>query len=128
MTAQRLFQRLWLKVLLLCCALALMGCGATKPPTSTLSQAELAVKQANDSNAAAHAALELQMAREQLDEARQAMQDSDYDKARREAEKALVNAQLAEAKAETASARQTVDELRKSIESLRHEAMRRSTP
>ena len=126
MNAHEPVHRLWLSVLLICCGLGFIGCGAAKPPTATLSQAELAVEQANESQAAEYAALELQMAREHLDEAKQAMQASAYDKARRDAEKALVNAQLAEAKAETATARQAAEELRKSIESLRDEAIGKS--
>jgi hypothetical protein len=127
MIAQHLFHPLWLSALLVCSGLGFMGCSAGKPPTAALSQAELAVREANDSTAPQHAALELQMAREQLDGAQQAMQDKAYETARRQAEKALVNAQLAEAKAETASARQAAAELRQSIESLRREAMRNAT-
>jgi hypothetical protein len=106
--------------------LGLGGCSSGKAPTATLSKAELAVDQANQSEASEYASLELQMAREHLANAKQAMQQENYEQARRLAEKALVNAQLAETKAEAASARQAAEELRKSIESLRREVERAS--
>lgn len=123
---QRIPYLQWIGVSLVGCMLSLGGCISGKAPTATLSKAELAVDQANKSDASDYASLELQTAREQLESAKQAMQQENYEAARRQAEKALVNAQLAETKAEAASARQTAAELRKSIELLRREAERAS--
>jgi hypothetical protein len=113
-----------LRFLLLCGVVGLSGC-AGKPPAATLaqlSQAELAVKQADQSQAPEYARLELYTAREQLASAQQAMQRKDYAEARRMAERALVNAQLAETMGEAAQTRQAATELRHSIEALRREA------
>lgn len=113
-----------LRFLLLCGVVGLSGC-AGKPPTATLaqlSQAELAVKQADKSKAPEYASLELFTAREQLASAQQAMNRKEYEEARRLAERALVNAQLAEAMADAAQTRQAATELRQSIEALRREA------
>jgi non-homologous end joining protein Ku len=115
----------WVGVLLICGALGLAGC-AGKPPTETLSQAELAVQQASKATASQYAPLELQLASEQLDNAKKAMDDEEYDDARRLADQALVNAQLAEAKAGAEKTRQAAAELRKSIETLRAELQRPS--
>jgi len=71
--------------------------------------------------------MELQTAREHLDKAKQAMDDEEYDEARRLADQALVNAQLAEAKAGAEKSRQAAAELRRSIETLRAE-LQRSSP
>lgn len=109
---------MWL--LLLGGLVGLSGC-AGKPPTAALSQAELAVQQADKSKAPDYASLELHTAKEQLASARQAMQRKDYDEARRMAERAMVNAQLAETMAEAAQTRQAAAELRHSIEALRRE-------
>jgi len=109
---------------LLCGIVGLSGC-ASKPPTATLSQlsqAELAVKQADKSKAPEYASLELYTAREQLASAQQAMNKKEYEEARRLAERALVNAQLAEAMGDAAQTRQAATELRQSIEALRREA------
>jgi len=126
MLVQRSKYLRWIGVGLVGCILGLGGCSAVKDPTPTLSQADLAVKEANESKASQYASVELQTAREHLENAKQAMQLENYQEARRQAEKALVNAQLAETKAEAASARETAAELRKSIESLRREVERTS--
>ena len=110
-----------IQMLLLCGAMGLSGC-AGKPPTATLSQADLAVQQASKSKAPEYASLELYTAREQLTSAQEAMHNKEYTQARRLAERALVNAQLAETKAEAEQTRRTAEELRQSIEALRREA------
>lgn len=118
-----------IRFLLLCGVVGLSGC-AGKPPTATLerlSQAELAVKQADKSKAPEYASVELYTAREQLASAQQAMQRKDYAEARRLAERALANAQLAETMAEAAQTRQHATELRQSIEALRREADRQAS-
>lgn len=112
--------------LLLCAVVGLSSC-ARKPPAETvakLSQAELAVREADKGRAPAYARLELFTAKEQLASAQQAMQKKDYAEARRLADRALVNAQLAEAIADATEIRQAAVELRQSIEALRREAER----
>src|SRR5687768_4416640 len=116
MMVQRCQYVQWIGVGLVGCMLGLGGCSSAKAPTATLSQAELAVEEANQSEVSQYASLELQTAREHLENAKQAIQQENYQEARRQAEKALVNAQLAETKAEAASARETAAELRKTIE------------
>jgi len=118
-----------IQFLLLCGMVGLSGC-AGKPPTATLSQlsqAELAVKQADKSKAPEYASLELYTAREQLTSAQQAMNRKDYAEARRMAERALVNAQLAETMAEAAQTRQAATALQQSVEALRREADQRAS-
>ncbi len=113
-----------IRFLLLCGVVGLSGC-AGRPPTATLtqlSQAELAVQQADKSKAPEYASLELYTAREQLAAAQQAMNRKDYAEARRLAERAMVNAQLAEAMGEAAQARQAATELQHSVEDLRRAA------
>lgn len=118
---------LWVGALVVCATLAMSGCSAGRPPTETLSQADLAIQQADKSTASQHAPLELQTARERLAKATRAMDEKEYDVARRLAGQALVDAQLAEAKAQAEKARQAAVELRKSIETLRTELERTST-
>jgi hypothetical protein len=114
----------WVPATLVAAALALLGCAATKPPTAKLSTAEVAVKKAEESDAGQHAPLELRVAREKLDKARRAMDDEEYDRARRLADEAFVDAQLAEARARSAKAKQAASAVRKSVEALRSEAAR----
>ena len=116
----------WIAVPLICGTLGVAGC-AGKPPLASLSQADLAVREAEKSTASQYAPVELQAARGQLDWARQAMNDEKYEEARRLADQALINAQLAEAKAGAEKARQAAAELQKSIEILRAELQRSPT-
>jgi predicted S18 family serine protease len=99
------------------------GC-AGKPPTDTLSQAELAVQEADSKTASQYAPLELRTAREQLEQAKRALAEEEYDEARRLAEQALVNAQLAEARSAAEKARQAAAEIQKSIQALQSELQR----
>lgn len=104
----------------LACGLLLGGCGvALPPPTGALSQAELAVMQASSSGAAEQEQAALRLAREKLENAKQAMAAKDYLTAGRLAEQALVDAQAAEAQARTQSAKQAAIEMRTSIDLLR---------
>jgi hypothetical protein len=119
--------RPWMVVPLLCGGLVISGCSAGKPPLGTLSQAELAVQQADKSTASVFAPLELQVARDQLTEAKRAMAVEEYEEARRFADQALVNAQLAEAKAGAGKARSAAEELHKSVQTLQSELERVST-
>jgi predicted S18 family serine protease len=126
MVVQRVRNHRWLAIFLMVCLVGLSACASIPRPTGALSQAELAVREAERSEAPQYAALELQTARENLDNAKQAMQGKQYETARRLAEKALVEAQLAQDKAKTVSTRAAADDLRESIESLREEISRAS--
>lgn len=125
MTTRLAFVQQWIGMALVCGIVAMSGC-AGKPPLEKLSQADLAVQQADKSTASQYAPLELQIAREQLNSAKRAMDTKKYEEARRLADQALVNAQLAEAKAGAEKTRQAAAELRKSIQTLRAELERTS--
>ncbi len=107
------------------CGLMLAACSGGPPPRGEISQAQLAVQQAGtQSKASDYAPLQLQKAREKLDKAQQAVDDDEYEMARRYAEEALVDAQLAQAKAEAASTEQAARDMQASIETLRQEVQR----
>lgn len=102
------------------------ACASMPPPTQTMAQAELAVRQAEQAQAQQHAPLDLYQAEEKLQTARRAMANEDYLVARRLAEEALVQAQLAEQKAQTAQAEQAAQELQEGVTALRRETDRAS--
>lgn len=102
----------------------LAGCRTPEGPALAVSEAESAVERATVGEATEHAPLELRLAREKLDEAREKLADEQYDDARRLAEKAIVDARLAEVKAEAATARATADDLQQGVETIRSEADR----
>ena len=101
------------------------ACATTgEPPTATLSKAELAVDNAAETQAPQYAPLELRKARSHIQQARQAVDQENYEEAQRLAEKALVEAQLAQAKADAQVAQNTLAEMRDSIDTIRREAER----
>lgn len=112
--------------LALLAALGLQACSSVPPPEQELTAADVAVREAEDAQAASQAPAPLRRAQDKLEQARAAMQAEEYVQARRLAEQATVDAELAEAEARSEVARQNVEELRESIEALRREAAQRA--
>jgi hypothetical protein len=106
--------------------LALAGCAGQEPQqqTNEFFQAEAAITQAEQSGAQRFASRELNLARQQLDQARAAREDGDLVLAQRLANQAQVDAQLAAARAGNEEMQNAVQELRASLETLREEIRR----
>ncbi|MGH8478539.1 MAG: DUF4398 domain-containing protein [Gammaproteobacteria bacterium] len=107
--------------------LTVVGGCAGAPSTDTVSPAEIAVNRAIAAKAGEHAPLELRLAQENLEAARQAMNDEEYEQARRLAEAAQADARLAEVKAQSETAREQAREIQATIDTLRQEAEHRDT-
>jgi len=105
----------------------LLGCAGGTPPMDAISTAETAVNEATDAKAAEYAPLELRLATEKLQRARMALEQEDYEQARRLAEAARVDARLAEAKARSESTRQQAQEVQQTIETLEREVDQTTT-
>jgi len=101
--------------------LLLAGCAAKVAPVENIAGAELTIKEAEEDNASLYAPLELKMAEEKLQAAKQAMENEEYVKAKRLADEALMDAKLAAVKSQTEKAKQMAEETRKNVESLRKE-------
>ena len=100
-------------------SILLAACSSVPPPQEQLAAADLAVREADEAEAGAHAAAPLRKARDKLEQARAALQAKEHLAARRLAEQALVDAQRAEAEARAAVAGQSFEEMQRSIEDLR---------
>ena len=107
-------------------ALVGAGCATVPAPNETLSNAEYAIRKAEEREATQFAPLEIRVAKDKIEQARLSMAAGDNRQARRFAEQAAVDAQLAEAKARAARAEATAREIEKSIEALRSETERRT--
>ena len=114
----------WTRVLI--GIVALSGCSTSKPPTDTLAKAELSVRDARDAKADELAPMNLKIAGEKLEKAKQAMAAKRYDDARRLAESAQVDAELAEAKSEAEIVRRAADDVQRRVDALQSEAERES--
>lgn len=112
------------RVALLAAGLAVGGCASVPRPEAQLSAADLALRDAEQADAAHYAPLEMRKARDQYDAARRAEEDEHHLEARRLAESAEVDAQLAASKARTARAQAAAEEITADLESLRSEARR----
>jgi len=108
----------YLIISLLISALILGGCSTKKPPTDRIASAELAINLAEENKARDFAELDLYKAKENLQNAKNAVAKDDYEEAARYADQALIDAQLAQEKAQAAMAGEAADDLRKSTDTL----------
>ena len=113
-------------VLVLLLAAGLGACASVPPPESQMGKADLALRKAEQADAAHFAPLEMRTARTKLEAARAAMREEENLEARRLAEQAKLDAILAEATAQTAQRQEAADAIRADIEALRAEAERAS--
>ena len=113
-------------ILVLLLAAALGACASVPPPESQMGKADLALRKAEQADAAHFAPLEMRTARTKLEAARAAIREDRNLEARRLAEQAKLDATLAEATAQTAQRREATDTIRADIEALRAEAIRAS--
>lgn len=108
-------------LLILAASATLMTSCAGTPPTAQMALSSEAVDSATNAGGGVAAPVEMQSARQKLDQAKRAMAEHEYDKAKVLARDAQVDAQLAEAKADSAKARAAAAELQKSILVLSNE-------
>lgn len=101
-----------------------VGCGSA-PPKDVLSQAEVAIQNAERAGTSQYEPELLSSARTKLKRANKKA-DDDNEEARRMAEEAIVEANLATAKAEAAKEAKQADDMKKAIEALKQEASRQS--
>jgi hypothetical protein len=102
------------------------GCGdVTALTKERVAQSETSVQQAQQTigNSEA-AAVDLQHAKDNLEQARRALNDKKGKAAERYAQQAQLDAELAVAKSQTSSARKAADEVQASIQTLRQESTR----
>lgn len=103
----------------------LAGCAAKTPaPERQVTLATQSIDQAESSGAVEFAPVELESARDKLNQAKLAMDREENIKARRLADEAMVDANLAEAKARSAKSEKVVAELKESIRVLKQEMNR----
>jgi multidrug efflux pump subunit AcrA (membrane-fusion protein) len=95
--------------------------GRTEPTAEAFSKAELSLRTAAEARADELAPMDLQRAKEKLEQARKAMAVRKNDDARRLAEAAEVEAELAQARAEMEIMRLAADQLRLRNDALRQE-------
>lgn len=105
--------------------LLLAGCSSA-PPKEALSQAEIAIQEAERSGTAQYEPELLGSARTKLERANKKVDDDENEEARRLAEEATAEASLAAAKAEAAKEAQQAEAMKKTIEALKQETSRQS--
>jgi hypothetical protein len=93
-------------------------------PLEKITTVQKAIDAARESNAIINAPLELKLAEDKLAKAKLAINEEEFEMARRLADEALIDAKLAEAKSRAEKAKKLEQEMRKSIDTLRHELER----
>lgn len=113
--------RSWL--LLIVGALMLAGCATGKQEIirTKISNAEMMIQRAEQNEAEKYAPLQMKLAEERLQEARQLMKEDDYEEADQKAEEAMMDARLAEAKAQAEKAKMQAQDKEESLKTLRDE-------
>jgi hypothetical protein len=104
-------------------SLLLVGC-ASEPPKELLSQAEVAIQNAERNGAAQYEPALLSSARTKLNHAHREVDDDENEKGARLAEEAIAEANLANAKAKAVREANQADEMKKAIEALKQETSR----
>lgn len=103
-----------------------MACASTGPaPLDLISRVEMVIQGARSSQAETYAPLPLKLAEEKLAEAKAAMDEDDYDRARRAAEAALADAELAQSRAKAEKTKRLSEDMEKSVRSLHEEIERK---
>jgi len=119
--------RTWSLILMSASPLLLLAACASAPAelNQKIAVAEASVAHASNASTQESAALELQIAVNKLDSARQAMTNRDYERAQMLAEEAEVDAQVAELHAQSVRSRKAAEESRAAAQALRNEIDRR---
>lgn len=97
------------------------ACGSMNPPTQQLTETRMVIEQAEQVGAQEFAPLELRDAGIKLQQAHDAVDAKEYEKAIRLLEHARVDAELAQVKALSAKSQKAAAELRESIRVLKEE-------
>lgn len=107
----------------------LAACGGVSDLTrERVGRSETAIQQAQQTiGNSEQGAVELQRAKESLEQARRALKDGNEQQATRYSQLAQLDAELAVSKSQSASARKAADELLASIKQLRQESERSAT-
>lgn len=101
------------------------GCGSTNPPIEQLAETETMISQAQQIGANDYAPLDIREARQKLEQAREAMNEGEYERASMLAEQAKADAELAQIKTLSGKAQLAVNELNESIRILKEEVLDR---
>jgi hypothetical protein len=104
-------------------ALLATGCASSEGPLTSakVGQAERAIEEAKQSNAATNATAELKMAEDKLAAAREALAKKEYQQAIYLADAAAADADYARAQSVNERVRKAIDETKKNIQALRQE-------
>lgn len=106
---------------------ALAACSSTPPPVDQLAVSRSTVNRVGaEATVVANAPVELQRARDKVTMAEKAMNDKNYDMARRYAAEAEADARVAETKADAANNENTLKQVQTSISGLQTEIERRA--
>jgi len=103
-------------------ALAMAGCGPTRPPPMGLENAAQALATAREAGAPTYAPLELRSAEDHLSQARAFAEKRHYDDAARLAKESQADSELAQVKARLGKLREQVDAATRENARLQHDA------
>lgn len=101
------------------CIIGLAACTVVEPPNTLATQARESAQRAKSLGAEEAAPLALRDANQQLQKAERAMNNEEYEEARRLLEKSMINSELAIARTNAQRNQRAAEELEQSLEALR---------
>jgi hypothetical protein len=113
-----------MRVGVLACSSVLFVAGCAtggEAPDAMLTETETSINDAIEADATNYAPDELQEAQKQLDYAKNAIEDENYEEARRFLSEAQVTAEYASVKSRSAKSQEAAETIRQDIETLRQE-------
>lgn len=118
----KLYEIMRVGVLACSSILFVAGCATRgEAPNAMLTETETSINDAIEADATNYAPDELQEARKQLDYARNAIEDENYEEAKRFLSEAQVTAEYASVKSRSAKSQEAAETIRQDIETLRQE-------
>jgi hypothetical protein len=100
------------------------GCASEPPPSQDVTRARTLIEQAEKAGAQRYAAVELESARDKLQQANAAQEDGEQELANERAAEAVADAELANALTLSGAARAAAEELQRGNDTLRQETER----
>ena len=114
-----MFNKLLARAIIAFCAIGLAACAHVQPPDTLVTQAEESIQHAHSLGADDAAPLALREANQNLEKAKQAMNDQNYEQAQRFLEKSMVNSELAVARTNAQKSQQAAEQIEQNLDALR---------
>lgn len=114
-----MFNKIIARAVIAFCAISLAACAHVEPPDTLVTQAQESIEHAHSLGAEEAAPLALREANQNLDKAKQAIDNQEYEQAHRFLEKSMVNSELAVARTNAQRSQKAAEQIEQNLDALR---------